>query len=136
MSSREELEAPTDWEQLSKEIQGDRRQHKRVMLAFPVEVSGFDVERRMFCERTTTQDISLSGCRFTLKTPIARGDVVAIRLMGRGQKDAPPGRSLLFSVIWVARENDGWMAGALMLQQEKFWHVEFPDRNNPPETRS
>ena len=136
MTTREELEALTDWEQLSQEVRSDRRNNKRVWLACPVEVSGFDMNRRLFCERTVTQDISYTGCRFLLKTQMARGNVVAIRLLGRGHEEAPPGHPILFNVIWVAREEDGWVVGALMFQPEKFWHVEFPDKNNPPGARS
>ena len=118
MSLNEESQALTDWEKLSQEVHEDRRKHKRVSLTFPIEVSGFDADRRLFCERTVTQDISYTGCRILLKTQVARGDVLAIRLLERGKEGAAPGRPLLFNVIWVARNNEGWLAGALMLQQE------------------
>jgi len=136
MSPNEEFQALTDWEKLSQEVQEDRRKHKRVVLAFPIEVSGFDADRRLFCERTVTQDISSTGCRILLKTRVVRGDVLAIRLLERGKEGAASGRPLLFNVIWVARNNEGWLAGALMLQQEKFWHMDFPDTNKPPSPRS
>ncbi len=136
MPPNEEFQALTDWEKLIEEVQGERRQHKRVVLAFPVEVSGFDRDRRLFCERTFTQDISYTGCRILLKTQVARGDVLAIRLLERGKEGAASERPLLFNVIWAARNNEGWLVGALMLQQEKFWRVDFPDQNKPPTPRS
>ena len=136
MNNEKEIAALTDWEKLSEEVQRDRRKQKRVSMAFPVEVSGFDPRGRMFCERTITHDISSTGCRIVLKTPIVRGDVVAIRLLSRGREAAEPSNPLLFQAIWVEREGEGWMAGMLMLQQKKFWHMEFPDRTNPPDSRS
>lgn len=136
MKRNEELQALTDWEELSREVQEDRRKHKRVTLTFPVEVTGFDINRQLFCERTVTQDISASGCRFLLNRRIARGDVVAIRLLGCERENTQPGRPLLFNVIWVAHQDNAWVAGALMVQREKFWHMEFPDKDNPPESRN
>ena len=136
MNNKEEFKALTDWEELSQEVQRGRRKHKRVAMTFPVEVSGFDPNGRLFCERTVTQDISATGCRILLKTQIGRGEVVAIRLLSRGREGASPSRPLLFQVIWVAREGEGWIAGALMLQQEKFWQMEFPGKTTPLGTRS
>lgn len=118
----------TDWAALSKQASQDRRKGKRLSLNFPVEVSGFDRTGRMFCERTTTLDISEAGCRFQLQTPLEREDVVAIKLLSpRSNRHAA--KPTLFRIIWVAREAEGWAVGALKLQQDNPWHVTFPPSN-------
>ncbi len=121
----------TDWELFSHEVMEDRRKGKRVTLTFPIEVSGFDRTGRLFSERTVTLDISEAGCRFHLKTQIERGDVVAVKLLSRRDLSLPPARPLLFQVIWIDREEDGWVAGALKLQPEDIWHMAFPPSNHP-----
>ena len=119
----------TDWDRLSQEVREERRKGKRVPLTFPIEVAGFDRTARMFSERTRTTDISEAGCRFQLKTEVARGDVVAVKLVGRQSEQDPTNKSLLFRIIWVRQDPDGWTVGALKLQQEKIWHVHFPPKN-------
>lgn len=132
MTTLKKLAALTDWRMLSEEVQKDRRRNKRVTLTFPVEVTGFDANGRLFCERTITQDISATGCRILLKRLVSRDDVLAIRLLGHKQEGVEPGSLLLFHVVWVTREDKEWMVGAEMLQQKKFWHVQFPEKKNPP----
>jgi hypothetical protein len=127
----------TEWDELSLEAQRDRREGKRVPLTFPIEVSGFDHTAHMFSERTKTTDISELGCRFQVKTEIARGDVVAIRLLSRCRDGVPGSKPLLFQIVWVQPdpEGEGWIAGALKLQPENIWHVAFPPTNQPkPQT--
>ena len=128
------MESLTDWELLSREVQRDRRKGKRVPLAFPIEVSGFDPTARLFTERTKTTDISEMGCRFRMKAEVSRGDVVAIKLLGRRDDDEPASKPLLFQVAWVRRDPEGWIVGALKLQPEKIWRVVFPQPNQPKPT--
>src|SRR5713226_2833225 len=113
----------TDWEALSEEASQDRRKGKRIPLSYRIEVTGFDRAGRLFAEHTTTSNISEEGCRFVVKTPLQRGDVVAIKLMSREPSLPPQNRSLLFQVAWIAREQDGWAVGALKLQPENIWHT-------------
>ncbi len=120
-----------EWEALSQEVMQDRRKGKRVPLAFPIEVSGFDRTGRMFCEKTLTRDISEAGCRFLVKTQLERGDVVAIKLIGRTNGHAPESKPLLFQIVWVSPEADGWAAGALQLQKANLWHMAFPPHPQP-----
>jgi hypothetical protein len=121
----------SDWQALSLEVREDRRQGKRVPLALPIEVSGFDRTARLFFERTMTLDVSEAGCRFQLKTPLERGDMVAIRLLS-GQKDEPSaGKPVLFQIMWSIREPEGWTVGALRLQPENIWHVALPSSESP-----
>ncbi len=120
------MNAATNWQQLSEEASKDRRRERRIHLAFPIEVSGFDINGRYFAERTATSDVSQSGCRFPLQTEVGRGTVVAIKLVSREPGSAQPGRPLLFQVVWVARGEKGWTLGASNLQRENLWCVAFP----------
>src|SRR6266849_4097065 len=108
MPRSEKMENLTEWSELSKLAMQDRRKGKRVPLAFPIEVSGFDRTGRHFSEATKT------------------GDVVAIKLIPRGNGLAPASKALLFQIAWVKPEADGWAAGALKLQPENIWHMSFP----------
>lgn len=123
------METLTDWDILSQEVREERRKGKRVPLTFPIEVCGFDRAARMFSERTRTTDISEVGCRFRMKAELARGDVVAIKLVSRGNNHDSECKALLFRISWVRQDPDGWTVGALKLQQEKIWHVTFPPAN-------
>jgi hypothetical protein len=120
------MKAATNWEELSTEASRDRRREKRIPLAFPVEVSGFDKRGRFFSERTVTVDVSESGCRFQLKTEVERGAVVAIKLVSRHTGQPQPDRPLLFKVARVAQESSGWTLGAAKIQPESLWCVACP----------
>jgi hypothetical protein len=130
MEQREKTGTQTEWEALSQEVMEDRRRYKRVPLAFPIEVSGFGRTGRLFTECTTTSNISKTGCRFLLKTQVSRGDVVAIKVLSRREDHSPASKPLLFQIICVVPEEEGWSVGALQLQPENLWHMAFP-QNNP-----
>ncbi len=125
------MESVTDWEALSVEVQKDRRKGKSVSLAFPIEVCGFDRTGRLFFERTMTRDVSEAGCLFQVKTPLERGDVVAIRLLSSGEDQPSAGKPVLFQIMWSIREPEGWTAGALRLQPENIRHGTFPPSEQP-----
>lgn len=124
----------TDWEELSQEAQKDRRKGKRLPLTFPIAVSGFVKNGRMFGEATKTTDVSELGCRFTLKTPVASGDIVAIKLLSRRDGATPATAPLLFRIVWVHRDGNLWNVGAFKLQPENIWHVAFPEKPRPGES--
>lgn len=125
------MESVTDWEALHVEVQKDRRKGERASLAFPIEVCGFDPTGRLFFERTMTRDVSEAGCRFQVKTPLERGDVVAIRLLSSGEDQPPASKPVLFQIMWSIREPQGWTASALRLQPENIRHGTFPPGEQP-----
>ncbi len=131
MPEEKKIANAVDWHSLSVEATQDRRRGKRVQLTYPIEISGFDHSGRLFSEKTKTQDISETGCRFVLRTPLARGDVVAIKIVSQSDEALPSTKALLFQIAWVRRQGDGWMAGALKLQPDKLWRVAFPPNNLP-----
>jgi hypothetical protein len=122
------METAPDWETLGDEAGRDRRIEKRIALAFPIEVSGFDRAGNFFAENTTTADISESGCRFSLITEVLAKTVVALKLLSRRGPEPQPDKPLLFKIAWVSREKDRWMFGAMKLQKESVWCVAFPHR--------
>ncbi len=127
------MDPVSDWEALSKEFNLDRRSGKRVHLRYPIEVSGFTRAGTLFAEFTQTMDISESGCRFTLKEPVRRNDVVAIKLLRRHGDPDVMSRAELFQIVWRERGGTHWYVGALKLRDERFWEVSFPPKL-PPET--
>jgi hypothetical protein len=122
---RDASKESTNWNELSTEASHDRRKEMRILLAFPIEVSGFDTDGKFFTERSVTMDISESGCRFQVKSQIERGGVVALKVLQRNGSGASD-RPLLFKVARVIRENDRWTLGAVKLQPESIWCVAFP----------
>jgi hypothetical protein len=124
--SRNGLKATTNWNELSTEASHDRRKERRIPLAFPIEVSGFDTEGRFFKERSGTIDISENGCRFQLKAQVEPTSVVALKVLHRNGSGSSHDRPLLFRVARVIREDGGWTLGVVKLQAESIWCVAFP----------
>jgi len=120
------MQTALDWEVLSAEAGRDRRKEKRIPLAFPIEVCGFDASGHFFSERTQTTDISEEGCRFCAKAQPEPGEVVAVRLVSRESGTMVPKNPLLFQIAWVAHAENGWVVGAFKLQPENVWNVAFP----------
>ncbi len=124
------MPALTDWEELSRLIQEDRRQGKRVPLSFPIEVTGLDRAGRLFVERSITRDVSEWGCQIQLSTKLERGDIVAVRLLTRLCPHPDGNRPVLFEVVWFEHADGEWKAGLKKLQREKIWNMSFPPKNS------
>jgi hypothetical protein len=96
----------------------------RAASQFPIEVCGLDRGGHFFIERTETCNASERGCKFYLRTEVEREAVVALRVIAghdrRGRDLAP----VLFQVVRMTREPDGWALGALKLRAEDFWPVQ------------
>jgi hypothetical protein len=128
MESKDNGDKPptaVEWEELSQQVMLDRRKCRRIPLAFPIEVFGFDPTGHLFSEMTTTSDISETGCKFHLIAPVEPGAVVAIKLLSC-RKDKSPSKPLLFHIVWVARKADGCTVGAAQLQGANLWPMAFP----------
>ncbi len=123
----------TNWEELSNQARTERRRGKRVPLVFPIEVSGFTSEGRMFSEKTKTLDISERGCRFILERELQCGEDVAIKLLSRDDPSSPASTPLLFRVVWCMQIGARWRVGVLKLQSKNIWHVAFPPEKLPGE---
>jgi len=126
---------PVNWDELLQEVVDDRRRGKRLLLTYPIEISGFDRQGRSFVERTRTLDISESGCRIVTNAPLAPGDVISIRLLVPGGDDVSQETTACpFEVVWVEHFDSGWTAGAQKLAGNKPWKVTFPPDKEPPKT--
>lgn len=120
------MEGTINWEELGIEANKDRRREARIPLSIPIEVTGFDVEGKFFCESSKTVDISESGCSFQLKRCVERGGVVAIKVIVRDRKKKAEQRPFLYQIARATAEGGRWMVGAAKLQPESIWFVAFP----------
>ncbi len=122
------VDGHSSWKELSAEANADRRKERRINLAFPIELFGFDSSSQYFTERTITVNVSRSGCQFRLKNQIDVRTVVAIRVTAPEGTEALPQKPALFLIAWVKRAGDKWAVGAAALQQESIWPIAVPDK--------
>jgi hypothetical protein len=121
-----------DWIQLSKEAQENRRRGKRVMLNYGLEVRGADERGAFYACAARTRNVSEHGCCFETERMIKQGEVVSLQVMRRnpnGEKQST--KALIFRICWVMQEEDLWIAGAEMAEQEKPWGIAFPPKGQP-----
>jgi hypothetical protein len=109
-----------------------RRREPRIHLNVPIEVSGFDSCERFFTERTSTLDVSDSGCKFRLSSQVKKDSVVAIRVLRGLHGPEPDSRTVLFRIAWVERVEHHWIAGAEKLQPVQLWPSGDPDESEVP----
>lgn len=107
----------------------DRRVEWRESRRVAVEVSGFDTRGRFFTERTSTVDVSDSGCCFLLNAEVEKNSAVSVRVIRRRNGlmlDDPP---VLFRVVWTHLIYPGrpkWTVAGAKLQPVHLWTVGFP----------
>lgn len=117
----------------------ERRHEWRESRRVPVEVSGFDARGRFFTERTSTLDVSDSGCCFLLNAEVEEHGAVSVRVVRRrdGQMlDDPP---VLFRVVWVRQPRAGWpkwTVGAALSQPIQLQNAGFPVDAEPAKQMS
>lgn len=120
------MESAVNWEELGIEANRDRRKETRIVLAIPIEVTGFDAEGKFFSVATKTVDISERGCSFWLKRRVERGGIVAVKVTMKGRKHPADQRPFLYQVARTTMSGAGWVTGAAKLQAESVWFVAFP----------
>jgi hypothetical protein len=107
----------------------ERRREWRESLRVPVEVSGFDSRGRFFTERTSTLDVSDSGCCFSLNAEVEKNSAVSVRVVRRRNGLMLDDPAVLFRVVWVRQIPPGWpkwtVAGVKM-QPVQLASVGFP----------
>jgi PilZ domain len=107
----------------------ERRREWRESRRVPVEVSGFDARGRFFTERTSTCDVSDSGCSFLLNYELEKDSAVSVRVVRRRNgmmHDDPP---VLFRVAWIRQTHPGWpkwTVACQKMQPVRLWTVGFP----------
>lgn len=91
--------------------QPSRRSEGRVLLAVPLVIFGLALDDRAFYDLTASHDVSCSGCRFHLSVQPQSDAPLAIRVvsdeLGRHES-----ARILFDVIWLRPEGNGWAVGA------------------------
>jgi hypothetical protein len=91
----------------------------------------FNNKGEFFTERTTTADISESGCRFQVKAQVETGGILALKLISRHNSETLTNRPFLYEVARVAPAREGWTLGVVKLQPESIWSVLFPGQEKP-----
>lgn len=114
----------------------DRRRGKRLFLNYSVEISGVDEEGRTFVERTRTEDISETGCRFHTQVLLRSGDRIEIKVVPPGGQNFAAEPAQQFEVMWVEEKEKGWSIGARKCIKGKIWKVTFPPPKSPHDPRS
>jgi hypothetical protein len=128
------MESTVNWEELGIEANKDRRREARIPLTIPIEVTGFDVDGKFFCETTKTVDISESGCSFSLKRAMERGGIVAVKVIAKERKKKTEQRPFLYQIARSTAEGKQWIIGAAKLQPESVWIIAFPKTGEQQET--
>ena len=117
----------TNYDQIANEAAAaERRREKRVNLTFSIAISTFNRNADLVAERTRTIDISENGCRFATRLPLERGNVLAIALVGLGEKTFAQEKSRRFEVMWTAEQSNVRIVGARQTDGDTLWNVSFP----------
>jgi len=120
-----------DWAALRLEAHNGRRREPRKLIAWKIEVCGFDRSGQFFTEGSETLDVSECGCKFSLPLAVEKDSIVAIRLLGQTGERRPDSRPVLFQIAYVRQEANRWTMGAAKLQAEPIWPVDFPELDPP-----
>ncbi len=118
-----------DWKQLSEEARENRREGKRVTLIYGIEVRGADESGAFYACPARTRNVSEHGCCFEIERKIRQGEVVSLQVIRHdpnGEKQST--KALIFRICWVTQEENLWIAGAEMAEQEKPWGIAFPPK--------
>jgi hypothetical protein len=90
----------------------ERRTESRLILHAQVEISGISDSGEQFAERSSLEDVSALGCRFSIKNALQSRVVLGIEPLGeRGEKLADEFPHL-FVVLWVKPNGDRLTVGA------------------------
>ena len=102
----------------------DRRE-ERSDTQLAVTVYGFATTGKLFVEHCATRNVSHSGCCLRLQTQPQADSALAVRLLrwGIASKGAP---QLLFQVVWLRKDEDGWLVGASSIGPADLYSLAFP----------
>lgn len=96
-----------------------RRSERRIVVNVPVEVSLVAPGNPPLTEKTYIEDVSDFGCRFSTHGQILQGNTVSVKLVGPNGRVYPDEEPRLYEVMWVARKEHAYTAGARMLKGKK-----------------
>ena len=96
-----------------------RRADKRIPVNVAVEVTQMDAAGHTVTERTFIEDVSDFGCRFSTRGKIVQGATVSVRLLSPNGRPLADEEPRIYEVMWVARKERSYTAGARLRQGEK-----------------
>jgi hypothetical protein len=111
-------------EQQSKE-RSETRSERRSDARLAVTVYGFATTGKLFVEHCSTRNVSHSGCCIHLRTLPQADTALALRLLRWGLS-AKGAAQLLYQVVWVQKDGDGWLVGASSLGPADLYSLVFP----------
>jgi PilZ domain len=117
-------------------IEPNQREHRaepRIVVNVPVEIVTIYHKGCPIKERTHIEDVSGSGCRFTMKGAVRKGDTVAIHLLAQDGNKLLDQPAKVFEIMWIVRAASGVVAGARIIEGGKFDAVNLPDQSGNPE---
>ena len=104
------------------------RREQRADADLPLTVCGFRADGRLFCEVSSTRNVSRSGCRIHLRTHPQPDTALALRVIPDDTAMIQQATQLLFQVVWLEPEGEGWAVGATALGDADLYHLAFPSR--------
>ncbi|HZR65139.1 MAG TPA: PilZ domain-containing protein [Terriglobales bacterium] len=109
---------------------GDQRQkierrEQRSDAQLPVTVYGFATTGKLFVELSATRNISHSGCCVHIRTQPQTDSALAMRPLRWGLSSKRASQ-LLFQIVWVRQDEDGWLVGLSSLGDADLYCVAFP----------
>jgi hypothetical protein len=115
----------TDRREQASEQQSKERAEKRSEVRLAVTVYGFATTGKLFVEHCATRNVSHSGCCIHLQTRPQADAALALRLLRWGIS-AKGASQLLYQIVWVQKDGDGWLVGASSLGPADLYSLAFP----------
>ena len=103
----------------------ETRSETRSEVRLSVTVYGFATTGKLFVEHCATRNVSHSGCCIHLQTRPQADAALALRLLRWG-RSAKAASQLLYQVVWVQKDGDGWLVGASSLGPADLYSLAFP----------
>jgi PilZ domain len=100
--------------------QVERRRDPRIVVNAPVEITTSNHKDCQITEKTFIEDVSDMGCRFKMRGPVRKGDMISVRLLSQDGKEFLDETAKMFEVMWVARGENIVVVGARIVGAEKF----------------
>ena len=107
------------------EQRSETRSESRSEVQLAVTVYGFATTGKLFVEPCSTRNVSHSGCCIHLRTQPQADTALALRLLRWGLS-AKGAAQLLYQVVWVQKDGDGWLVGASSLGPADLYSLAFP----------
>jgi hypothetical protein len=102
------------------------RREPRSQTELTFAICGLASTGRFFVERSSTVNVSRSGCCLRLHTRPLAGSALALRVVPGGPLLPDGASQLLFQVAWLRPEGDSWLIGAFVLGKVGLSRLAFP----------